>query len=422
MSDTATQDRSSGASHEDPRAGRGKPRWVSTTVVAIATVLAVVSVMSTWVRTEALDTDAWVAASSDVLAQPEVQQALATYLTDELFTQADVVQELADGLPEQLSGLAGAISTALRPAATDAVEQLIGSPRFGQAWARANRVAHEKLVVVLRGESAGVVTTTGGTITLDLGDAVVAVGQDLGLSQQALDRIPPDAGQVVVFQSDELAALQQTARVLYALSWFLFVAVVGLYAIAVAVARDRRRGLGQVGAGLVVGGLTVLLLRAIAIRVGVNVLVDDAGNRAVASLVGQVGTELLRQMAWAGIVYGVLMLVFAWVLGSHRWALAARRILGRWSDSTAGIAAGAVVLFLGLVWLSPGGAMDRWTMVVVLAGLAVGAVVMLRAQVRRDLAQPGPAELDDAAGDRPVDDRPGDDAVPARASAGAPDR
>ncbi|MBY5161318.1 hypothetical protein [Salsipaludibacter albus] len=371
------------------------PRWVTTTAIVVATILAIVSVMTTWVRTQALDTDQWVSASSDLLAEPVVQQALATYLTDELFAQADVTQELADALPDQLSGLAGPLTAALRPPATDAVEQLVGSPRFAQAWARANRVAHQTLVGVLRGDSTEVVSTSGGAITLDLGDALVAIGGDLGVSDSTLERIPPDAGQVVVFQSDQLASVQQTVRVLDALSWFLFVVVVGLYALAVVLARGRRReSLREVGVGLVVAGVTVILLRAIAIREGVDVLVTDAGNRELAGLVGKVGTELLQQMAVAGILYGVLFLVFAWMLGPHRWALRVRRGLARWSDSTAAIAAGAVVAFLVLVWLSPGGALDRWTTVLVLAGLAIGAVVMLRAQLGRDLLRP----------DQPFDD------------------
>ena len=371
------------------------PRWVTTTAIVVATILAIVSVMTTWVRTQALDTDQWVSASSDLLAEPVVQQALATYLTDELFDQADVTQELADALPDQLSGLAGPLTAALRPPATDAVEQLVGSPRFAQAWARANRVAHQTLVGVLRGEGTEVVSTSGGAITLDLGDALVAIGGDLGVSDSTLARIPPDAGQVVVFQSDQLASVQQTVRVLDALSWFLFIVVVGLYALAVVLARGRRReSLREVGVGLVIAGVTVILLRAIAIRTGVDVLVTDAGNRELAGLVGKVGTELLQQMAVAGILYGVLFLVFAWMLGPHRWALRLRRALARWSDSTAAIAAGAVVVFLALVWLSPGGALDRWTTVLVLAGLAIGAVVMLRAQLGRDLLRP----------DQPLDD------------------
>ena len=46
--------------------------------------------MTTWVRTQALDTDQWVSVSSDLLAEPEVTEALSVYITDQLFTQVDV--------------------------------------------------------------------------------------------------------------------------------------------------------------------------------------------------------------------------------------------------------------------------------------------------------------------------------------------
>ncbi len=123
-------------------------------IVAIATLLAVTGVFSTWVKVQALETDQWIALSDELLSEPRVQEALAGYLVAELFTQVDDVQaEIEDWLPEDLRGLAGPVTAALRGPAVTAVEGLIGSERFRATWLAANRVAHENLVSILREES-----------------------------------------------------------------------------------------------------------------------------------------------------------------------------------------------------------------------------------------------------------------------------
>ncbi|HKJ54785.1 MAG TPA: hypothetical protein VJ978_02250, partial [Nitriliruptoraceae bacterium] len=304
------------------------PSWLPTTLVVIATILAIVGSMTTWVRTQALDTDEWVEVSSELLLDEDVQEALSAYLVAELFAQVDVADELASALPDQLAGLAAPLAGALRAPATDAVEELVGSPRFNQAWAESNRRAHQALVAVLQGESTTALSTADGTITLELRNVVVAVGEDLGVSSDTLDRIPEDAGQIVLFQSDALAEAQQAVRVTEFLSWFLYVLVVGLFAAAIILARGRRReALRQVGIGLLVAGVTVLLGRAIGIRTTVDVLVTDAARANLAVVVGQISTQLLGQIGAALAVYGVLFIGFAALLGQHRLAVATRRTM-----------------------------------------------------------------------------------------------
>ena len=53
-----------------------------------------------------LDSEQWTETSTEVLAKPAVQNALANYLVDQLFTSVDVEQELKDQLPGRL-GRAG---------------------------------------------------------------------------------------------------------------------------------------------------------------------------------------------------------------------------------------------------------------------------------------------------------------------------
>ena len=61
-------------------------------LIVIATVLAVASSLTTWVHTDALDTDPWANTSEELLNDEQVTTAVATYLVNELSTQVDVAR------------------------------------------------------------------------------------------------------------------------------------------------------------------------------------------------------------------------------------------------------------------------------------------------------------------------------------------
>jgi hypothetical protein len=387
------------------------PRWLPALLVGLATVLAVVTTMTTWARTQALDTDQWVELSGDLLNEPEIQEALALYLSDQLFTTVDVAGELESRLPEDLAGLAGPLAGALRGPATDGIEQIIASSRFQSLWQTANQVAHEAAVAILRDETRESVSTADGTIVLDLGVAVRNLGEQIGIPEAALDRLPDDVGQITVIQSSELADVQNAVKVLDFTSWFLYIVIVAMYVMAVYLAVGRRRQmLRSVGIALIIGGLTLLVIRGIGIRTSVEAFVEDATNKPLATLVASVMTELLRQMAWTGVVYGVLIIGFATLLGPYRWAVAARRWVADVADSTAsivGISLGAVLV---LLWWSPGRAFDRWVTALVLVGMVLGAIAALVITGRREL-EADPTSSDSATSPQ-TDTAPVSDPVP----------
>ena len=375
------------------------PRWLPGLLVVLATLLAVATTLTTWTRTQALDTDQWVETSGDLLNEPEIQEALAIFLADELYSAVDVTGELESLLPDDLSGLAGPLAGALRGPTTDGIEKIIASSAFQTVWQEANRTAHEAAIRILRDESTlDSVSTSDGAIVLNLSTAVRNLGEAVGIPESALDQLPDDVGQIIILQSDELASAQNAVKVLDFTSWFLYLVVVAMYVGAVYLAVGRRRRMLQsVGVALIVGGAILLLIRQVGIRTSVNAFVQDATNKPLAELVGSVLTELLRQMAWTGVVYGLLIVGFSVLIGPYRWAIAFRRWAAGFADSTAalvGVSLGAVLL---LLWWSPGRAFDRWVTALVLIGLVIGAIYTLVLTGRQELlaaddegSEPGP--------------------------------
>jgi hypothetical protein len=372
-----------------------------TVLLALATLLAVVSVFSTWARVQALDTDQFVSLSDQLLAEPQVQEALAIYLVDQLYEQLDVSGELKSALPENLEGLAGTLSAALRAPATNGVGRLVGSQQFRTTWLAVNRAAHQTLVNVLKDETRSGISTADGSVTLELGELVLVVGRQLGLSDSLLDRLPQDAGRVTVFESDQLDLAQTAVRVLEFLSWFLLLVVAGLYAAAVYFATDRIRMLRNVGLCLISASVVVLAMRAITQRAVVDAIVANPGNRPVANVTAYVVTGLIRQIAWSGITYGLIITAFAGLLGTRRWAATARRFLAPMLNaSTGAVVAGTVGLVLLVQWWSPGRAFDRWVTALLLVAAIAAGVGALRRSTQREYPNLTFADITASIGER----------------------
>ena len=120
----------------EPVDGRRRRRGLSMALVVVAAVIMLFTALGTWVKRQALDTDNWVSASSEMLEDPTIRAALSEYLVNELYQAVDVRAQIADQLPEQLQGLAGPLAGALArtggPRRRPAARHLTGPGRVGR--------------------------------------------------------------------------------------------------------------------------------------------------------------------------------------------------------------------------------------------------------------------------------------------------
>jgi hypothetical protein len=341
--------------------------WV---LLVLGTVIVLVGSLTLWVKRQALDTDSWVDTSSQLLEDDEVRQALSIYIVDELYANLDPAGTLEDELPENLQGLAGPLAGALRQPAVEAVDRFLQRPRVQELWARANRAAHEALLRVLEDETRAGVSTAGGTVTLDLRTLIVSIGEELGFGEQIESRLPENAGRITVLKSDQLEAAQTGVKLIKVLSWLIVFVAIAMFAAAIWLARKRRETLRNVGAALVLVGILLLVIR----RAVGNYIVDAlSSGESVRDAIGStwiIGTDLLAEVAWAVIIYGLVILIGTILAGPWRYARRMRGALAPtfrerpemgWSV--------LLVVFLLLVLWGPVPALRVWLGVLVLAAL-----------------------------------------------------
>jgi len=332
--------------------GSGRTRSVlGVGLLVLGTLILFVGSLTLWVKRQAVDTDSWVDASSRMLDNQDVREALSVYLVDQLYTNGAVEDRLQQRLPDNLDGIAAPLAGVLRRPAEDAVDRFLQRPRVQVLWENVNRAAHQTLLRVLEDETRAGVSTTEGTVTLDLRSFVIQVGDQLGFGEQLEARLPPDAGQVTILESDQLEGAQRALKVLKALSWLLVLIALAAFAGAVWLAGDRRSTLRTIGIILLVVGVSLLLIRRVAGSYLVDALADGELVRNAAGASWLIGTSLLAQTAWGLLAMGVIIVFGALFVGPSRVAGRARSAAApvlRDRPGTAWAILGAVYLLLVL--------------------------------------------------------------------------
>src|SRR3954471_14502721 len=114
-----------------------RPKLAHRVVVPVLLVLASLALFTgafaVWVHRQALNTENWKTTSSKLLADKQIQAALAPYLVDQLFTNVDVTGAIQQRLPSNLQGLAGPATAGLRQLGDRAAPEGVGRPRGERA-------------------------------------------------------------------------------------------------------------------------------------------------------------------------------------------------------------------------------------------------------------------------------------------------
>jgi Short C-terminal domain len=371
-------------------------------LLVLATIVGIAGAFAVWVNRQALDTSNWASTSGKVLENERVQTALSAYVVRELFSNVDVAADLQAVLPAQLRPLAGPAAAGLQQLAGQLAPRVLASPQAQAAWVQANVAAHRQLLKVLDGGGAAV-STRSGVVTLNLHTLVSELAATLGVSSQVAAAraklqgstgtsaqataqqklgitLPPANGQLVILRSNQLKTAQNLANGVKGLAIVLPALMILLFALAVYLARGRRRRTFRTtGWCFVLIGVALLLIRRIGGDAIVDGLVKVPSNKPAVHDVWNIATSLMYDIAVALIVYGIVIVVCGWLAGQTRPATAIRKALApslRDSPAVAYSAAGAVLLLV-VLWGPTPAFRNIWWVLLFAALIALG-VTMLR--------------------------------------------
>jgi hypothetical protein len=303
------------------------------------------SIMAIWVEQTLLNTDRWVQLVTPLSRDPQLANTLSVYVADQVVTALGVQQRAEQALPPRLEFLAGPLTQRVQDFTQTQVANLLQNQKLQNAWVQVNRTVHTQVVRLLRGETTNV-TIVNGAVVVNLlpiikealtnlqarlpgliPQAVAALPQQLSgtiqqqraqLSQAIGQQLPPDFGQITLFQSDYVTTAQRAVAVLDALQIALPLLTLALLALTLWFSRRRRRTALELGIGIVVVFLAARLLIGFVQNQVVAAITNPAGRELVGDMLTSVVGGLEAIAVWL-IVLGALLAVAMFLAGRPQW-------------------------------------------------------------------------------------------------------
>jgi len=324
-------------------AGRAAPSgswWraaLSALLIVIATILVPVSVVTTWARVQLVDEEAFVATFAPLTEDPAVQELIVDEATAAIDEQVDftaLTNQVFDGV-ESL-GLPPAASTALNalraPAAqgvqnlvNSAVERIVASEAFSDVWGFALRGVHRSITTAATADGGGILVLDSDGLGIALGPIIEQVKERLTESGVGVASLIPTIDKTIIIGDGEALT---TFRTVYALAdavgWWLSVVTIGLFVLAIVIARRRSVAVIGTGVGLFIGG--GMLAAGFGIGAAASTVLAgqlDLSPSALSVIYAQL-TASMAQSALVIAVLGVVIAVIGWLMGSSRGATAVR--------------------------------------------------------------------------------------------------
>ncbi len=268
--------------------------------------LVIVSILVVWANRTVTDTNTYVKTVGPLASKPEIQDFIATKISDQIVkagSSEDMagtllsVQERTGKTPEQLSEL-------VRSTVNSAVRQVLGSQSFNRVWEQTNRDAHAQLLRQIKSDEP--------VLTLDLSPIVNTVIGELKTTRLAAvsDKIQLEPGVGVVgLEGSGIQKAHTYYDNLQKATIGLVVLCVVCLALAVGLSVNHGKTLRRIGLAIAVScGLLTIALHAPSF---ISPSSTDSAEQGVALVVAR---SLFADIGLATLV--ISLACFAAVIGS----------------------------------------------------------------------------------------------------------
>jgi hypothetical protein len=254
------------------------------------------------------------------------------------------------------------------------------------AWVEVTTATQRQLVRLLDDKNQ-FVQTDGGKVVLDLRPIMIEIGDQVVVIGRLAAKLPDSAGRITIIEESQLETAQTITKILRAVANWMWLVALAVAALAIWLARGRRRlELRALAIGVLVVGLLMLAVRRVAGGYLVDQLAKDDSVKPAARNAWSILTQVLADRAWVWIILGVVTLLGVWFVGETGRAGQARRATAPILENrvtTYAIVAGSVLVLGLLVPLFARG----WTISLFLLALVIVGVEVVRNIVLRE-AQP----------------------------------
>jgi hypothetical protein len=310
-------------------------------LVLLCCLAVVVSGVTVWLHYTVMNTNGYMNLVGPIGKDPQAIQNLSGYIAGQAVTATDLQARVAAALPPKAQLFAGPITGAVESFITKGTQKVLSSPKAYDLWLQINRVGHEKVVALLRGQTNNVYIQ-GSDVNLNLLPLVSQVlvwadgklpgglsarfsppvitpdmSPEAGIQQVANwsgKPLPSTFGQITLLQSNALGPAQTAVKWFDRLTWILPFLTAALIALTIWLSRRRRRTAIALGIG---AAIAIFVTRVIVVR-GSTYLTDQlksgGGVHIAKDIVSASLGPLTTITIWICVV-GVVVALLVWLLG-----------------------------------------------------------------------------------------------------------
>jgi hypothetical protein len=156
-------------------------RLVGTIIAgAFVAILAPIATIHAWFRWRVLDSDRMVSLLQPVGTNNEVRDDLTNIVTTQLTTRLEAFEQspkvaVLRPLVDSLGGVQAAVN-----AIGAQIREVVYSEQFDAIWKDILTLGYPRLISIIKGNQDGVLATSGGDVTLDVGHLAAAIDQGIG--------------------------------------------------------------------------------------------------------------------------------------------------------------------------------------------------------------------------------------------------
>ena len=295
---------------QSERPGRARV-FIGIALAVFAAILVSFSVDTYWLQDRIFDTDNFVESLAPLPKDPAVSTAIAAQAAGALDAGVAVEEQIADALPDQLGHLTPKFVDFTQELVFDKTKQLVESDAFTAVWITGLRAMHTVFIGVLEGDIA---TTESGNVGVGLeGASELATDRRDGDGIDFVADLEASVGEVVVIQTDLLAAPRSVIGAFHTAVWVFPLAALIVLGIAVMIDRDRFRPIQWFGFGSALAILASLAMLRGAVNAA-GLTIENELDRAAADVIW---TALLDGYVRLSAVVGFAALVVG--LGAWSW-------------------------------------------------------------------------------------------------------
>ena len=306
--------------------------WWRKTIVGISVVLAIVSLIASisavWAKTTLQDEDQFVATLAPLPKDDAVATAISVLVADGVIEAVGVEAWVTEKLPTELEFVAAPLTDAINGFVATVAAEVIESDAFTSVWSTTVRATHKAASAVVSGNDRAL-EAEGGTVSINLDEIAGVVVERVEAAGLDVPDIDLELGSIVLYEDEQLAAVQSLAKAIDTIGWFLPVLALFFIVVAIAVSRNRRGTAAVLGFGTFIGAV----LGLISLRLGRNYVVSaigDATNQDAAGVTWDVFLDRLYQMMWATLILALIVGIVAWFAGPGPRAVKTRA----WASGT----------------------------------------------------------------------------------------